>query len=270
MIDQHNTDAAQSRCEQNTLMDKMGVSLVNRGRFVGYSSQEEMLLRSMTFQVGLLGTNGWVLASDTCLYEPYPVATGERSTVVPIRSMGSKIVHNQTARMIYAVSGGVNLSREAGEILNRQAGTNGIELDKRREILSEVGPQTLAKFPNAQDRNLGGTLLVIFYDPKPAMWTLDIGGAPVLRESLAFGGAGSLAMLFAVRYYEKTRPVEELTFLAAHSIIEASFFNPSLVDGLELWSCTDGRVERALDTELVKLQERSAQFNELIGTRLHG
>ena len=108
---------------------------------------------------------------------------------------------------------------------------------------------------------------MIFYEPVPEMWTLHIGGSPILRQSFAFGSAGNLAMLFTMRYRD-LRPVEELKFLAAHSVIEAHTFNPSVVDGLELWSCIDGRVERASKAELTKLSERSVRFDKFIDTHL--
>ena len=202
-----------------------------------------------------------MLASDTCIYDPYQLATGEGTTNAAMRSSGSKIVHNEAAGLIYAVSGGSNLSREAGEILDRYVRTGGIEPDKRRAVLTELGLEAQTKFTNS--RSVAGTLLVIFYDREPNMWTLDIGSAPVSRETFAFGGGGNLAMFFVARFPE-SRTVEELKFLAAHSVSEAHFFNPSVVDGLELWSCTNGRVERATDTELSELRKRSARFNRRV------
>jgi hypothetical protein len=169
--------------------------------------------------------------------------------------------------MIYAFSGGFDLSRKAGEILDSKVQNGAIESTKRRFVLSELGVEAVRKFP-PRSKRYGGSLLVIFYDSPVEMWTLNLDSSPIHRSFYAFGGFGSFAMFLVLRYRE-SRSVEQLKFLTAHSVIEAHLLHPSVVKGLELWSYTESQgVKQATDLELEELKARSTQFSESIKTQL--
>jgi hypothetical protein len=214
---------------------------------------EEEAVKFMTFQVALKASDGWVLASDTRAYDPYPMRVRDGSKVAPTLSPVSKIVYRPDLSLIYAISGGNNLAQQAGTLLENKI-KSVLDVSTRRQLLTEAGGEAMIAQPT---KGSGGGLLIIFLAPSPEIWTLDVGSSAVQRPEFGFGGAGNLAMYFVQRLYRQ-RSVNELTLLAAYSVLEAAYCNPSVVDGLEMYWSHDGVIHQATALELQNLRERSA------------
>jgi len=222
----------------------------------------EALVKLMTFQVALLGTDGWVLASDTCIFDPYPTAVGsnESPMVIGVRSTGTKIVYRPEIGVIYACSGGSNLSYETGANLERRLKA-AISPEGRYAALDESEKEAISRYSQEVD----GSLIVIFLTDPIECWTISIRGVPVRRSLVAYGGGGNLAMYFPNRLYiERNRPVADLKLLAAYAVLEANFFNPSVVEGLEMYWSERGNVHHATESELRDITEQSADIRARI------
>jgi hypothetical protein len=65
---------------------------------------------------------------------------------------------------------------------------------------------------------------------------------------LGWGGGGNLALIFPQRRY-RARPIKNLKVLVTHTVLLARRCNPTLVEGLELWSGDSDRAERPNEAE---------------------
>jgi hypothetical protein len=218
-------------------------------------TDDERIVESMTFQVAMIASDGWILASDTRASDPGPVPTGDSQVEVPTTSTTSKIVYRPDTKIIYAFSGG-ELSRIAGIMLEDEAHT-GINQSQRSDTLTRVSVTVNQKRPELRR---GGRLIVIFSDPQPEMFTIDLGRIAVSRQDVAYSAVGSLAMFFVQRYRER-RTVDDLKFLAAHTVLQGHFFNQSVVEGLELWWGKRGMVDQASGAEIDALRKRSEKLD---------
>lgn len=226
----------------------------------------EALVKFMTFQVALIGTDGWVLASDERAYDLFAAPTSQGAKSVAPMSRVSKIIHPANLDFIYALSGGNDLSRDTGRALEEIAGaTAKLPPAKRRDALADAQAQVVQQ-KYAGQRRLDGALLVLFESPQE-LWSMSIPGAPVQYKEFAFGGAGNLAMLYVQRHYQRVA-VSKLKFLAAHTVLEGHFCNPSVVEGLELYWSENGVIHRATDAELQGLRKRSEAAHSSIDALL--
>jgi hypothetical protein len=176
-------------------------------------------------------------------------------------SITSKIENNAASSLIFAFSGGSTAVR-ASILLNERA--SNINPENRRKELTKIA------FDSAPEgKPTGDSLIVIFYEAEPEIWTIPIGSAAVLRKDFAFGGGGNLAMYLVQRHYH-SRSVEQLKFLAAHTVLEGHYFNPSVVDGLELWSSEKGGASESPEEELATFRKRSEKVHARFGKILTG
>lgn len=225
----------------------------------------EVLLKFMTYQIGLKATDGWVLASDTAACDECDVFGGGGVGAVKtlLTTSASKIVRRDDFEMVYAFSGGA-LARCAGFALEK-AVKQGLAPSERAHYLTGAFFEARKEYPNYKE---DGELIVIFgYGEDAEMWTVTCGKPAVLRTEVAYGGGGNLAVFYPQRFYSLTS-AEKLTFLAAHTILEAHTFNPTVVRGLEIYQATHGTVEPLSPDTLAKLTKRSVKlgkhFNRLI------
>jgi hypothetical protein len=245
----------------------------------------EELAKTMTFQVALLGTDGgWVLASDTLMRVGSGLWVAGRETTFMDRTRRSKIVDCPKWKFIYAFSGVAQLSAKAGEMLEARAeNSNGIPPESRWQFLNEIDaevsiPVDENELVDRKDRADGSTLIVIFYGSPTELLTLRIGSGvtnysmpPTADEPLfpAYGGATNLAMYLPNGFYEpkaprQLKPVSHLKFLAACAVLEANFFEPKTVGGLELSYQENDKAEvkKALLPELEAIRQRYKRFKE--------
>jgi hypothetical protein len=185
---------------------------------------------------------------------------GDGINVTPTLSPVSKISYRPDLSLLYAISGGNDLAQQAGTLLESKI-KSAPDVSARRQMLTEAGGEAMIAQPN---KGGGGGLLVIFLAPSLEIWTLDVGSSAVQRPEFGFGGAGNLAMYFVQRLYRQST-VNELTLLAAHSVLEAAYCNPSVVDGLEMYWGHNGVVHQATALELQDLRKRSAILQTRLG-----
>jgi hypothetical protein len=204
----------------------------------------------MTLQIGLVGREGIVLASDLCVGN----VAGVRQT-----SQRSKLV--QAGNHIFAFAG-----------------------DDSAELIAHMLSDDLTAKPYVAPSDL---VLPIFnsLNPKPQraaiigiargqLWQLNFGlemivqrGGPVLDKALS-GDSANAAVFFSERYYADLRDnIEGLKRLAAHVICTGAKLNPAGIAGLEMvvWDRKTDVISPVSDPEIQRLCDWSDRLDARLG-----
>lgn len=233
----------------------------------------------MTFQVGLLGHDGLVIASDR-----RAVAEGNSTTDsrwVRQTSEVRKILLRPDTLDFVCVYSINEVAADMAARLVEDRFLSGFKSNqdviqrlrtKCEEIIQSYAPQY---------RPIGPTLMVAL--PTAAthitrLWRIAFFPSPIVRENsprIYGGDAGNSAIYFAERFQdqgnERKRSVEELKAIAAHIVLEGYQLNRTYVGGLDLLVCKDGNDPYFVEgDELRKLQERSVGLSAKIESLLLG
>ena len=221
----------------------------------------------MTLAVGLMGSDGWVLASDKRLYE-------NTGTLQPDGKIITGSIFSRTPKIHWVPEIGVaytfagdHASLLAGEALVADLKTNDCLPSARGTLLNRIGNQSWqSHMRDMAQANLKRDLLVIFTKPAPVqMWTvgLSVESTPSQHEDIALiGDTSNGAKIFPLLYYSQ-RSVKELKVLAAHTILMGHQCAQSLVEGLEMWTGTPD-VKTTPPDELQELAKRSDKIDRAI------
>lgn len=118
----------------------------------------------------------------------------------------------------------------------------------------------------------GGSVLLVTSTPL-RLWRVDIApdrGIPcVLRilDKCKIGDSTTPACFFSERYYRE-RPIEDLIFLAAHTVLMAGAMNPAGVAGLGIVLCRPAGFTTVSDEEVSDLTARSKRLDSEIAAAL--
>lgn len=230
------------------------------GRWVYIPDPEEI---PVTFQIGMVGSDGVLLASDRLASQSATDGPG------PYRDTfrTDKIRITESKRIAYCCAGD-KLSIEAGrkiagsiaELQGDYAIQQGI-YSYGSEAISEERQRMAGKQP--WERLRGGSLLLVTSVPSLGLWRVDIAldrnipCALKVEDKIWVGDNTTPAAFFPERYYQK-RPIEELVFLAAHTVLTAGSMNPAGVGGLDIALCRPSGFEM-LPAERVAALERQSE-----------
>lgn len=191
----------------------------------------ESELNSMTLQVGLIGSDGAVLASDTKVLV--------REGTFPSPSTISKIFSSEVLTCCWA---GDEVSQYAAQAVVRHDWSTLLTSGNRVSMISELcklGRESWQEYldergePPYQNR----TVMIVFH-ADTSLWVLDVGrrsNAERYLDCRIAGDPENTARHFA-KYASNCReiPVANLITLAAYTIIVAGEENPKGVGGLEV------------------------------------
>jgi 20S proteasome alpha/beta subunit len=223
---------------------------------------------NMTLQVALIGKDGFVIASDRKTVNEVSVRRTAETT---------KVIVSDKADIVCAFSGTHIVSSVAKHVvatLNSYGDRDDIETRLEKAVLEKFelydGPvrEHLAK--------AGRAMIVAAYNEKNGrarLWEVIFTGHPFVNSFLdkAIGGDSINTAIFLVeRYYNgKETPVEDLTILAVHTILEGHALNPLMVGGVDVVVSQHGEKPRLLtDEEVRSLRERSTEIHNKVGTLL--
>lgn len=207
----------------------------------------------MTFQIGLVGTDGIVLASDrkSIFYEP-----------VWHSSLNTKIATDESKGFAVAWAG-----QEIATIIGRQ-------------ILKEFNPENRTDFifpleslarrvieerkQNYQYADLlEGQVTLVMQSDLTNFHVLEIfAGEPlchVSNDKRIMGDKGNAAIYFAQAYYRKAS-TSELLKLAAQTVVSAGRLNPSGIEGLQILLCTRGGFQFVPEDQIESLTKESEEL----------
>ena len=227
----------------------------------------------MTFQVGLVGHDGLVIASDR-----RAVAEGNLNTdsrwVRQTSEVRKILLRPETFDFVCVYS----INEVAADIAARLVEDRSIAgfksnddvirrlRTKCEEIIQGYAPEY---------RPFGSTLMVAL--PRAPievarLWRISFFPNPIVteRSPRAYGGdAGNSAIYFAERFQDNgeecKRSIEELTTVAAHTVLEGYQLNKTFVGGLDVCVCKDGNDPYFVEGEELRgLKERSAELSKRI------
>jgi hypothetical protein len=221
----------------------------------------------MTMQVGMVGTDGVLLASDTRWVEE------TRPTRTPWNDTKFKINHRCGVAVARARSM-ETASRLADEIISLS-----LENESWRASSDYTSIQRIVAkvFPTAEGRERA-QCLVAFTRPTVELCLFQTakvnGDWSVVPHSITGGSAyagdeGNQAIFWGERYYRNLKlPIERLIPLAAHLVFAAGVLNSAMIEGLDIVLCNASGIRRLSDESIDTLKLQVAQRDESIRASL--
>jgi hypothetical protein len=214
----------------------------------------------VTLQIGLVGTDGIVLAGDlkTRFFDE-----------VETFGLTSKIL--TSARGIALAYSGYEISREVAKRIIADETLLDFDDSAQWQTTEKIASDVYREpFPDivAPDRRDSEILLVStcsidhFYSlemrNENRCWLRR-------REDKAIAGhVVNSGCFFVERYYRKSATVEELALVAAYAIFAASKLNPPGIEGLEMVTCTKAEIGRMPDGDIKSLESRCREIDKEI------
>jgi hypothetical protein len=213
----------------------------------------------MTMQIGMLASDGWILASDrrAGAYSAQPDGS-HAYLLTDVRKIELKPTGVNIA---YACAGAADAVRKAGIALtNRLAGMPSPWLNLATEFTSIAASHALPFFaPFGSHR-----LIVVCFGhevDEPQMWVIElVSGQLKLPERVgqwAIAGEYQNGARLLPQIYYSPRTCHELIRLAAFTILSAHLFNPSGVAGLDILVGKTGEPPRFLSTAELDTQRNA-------------
>jgi hypothetical protein len=218
----------------------------------------------MTMQIGMVGTDGVLIASDTQWTDnEAPVRSSTNST---------KFVIDDDCSVAVARAGSMHSAGNlAFEIIALTLQDENWRFTDFR-ALSRIGERVLA---SARPGREAAQCLVAFTRPTPALWLFEMArmgdgwglvNQEVLSKKIA-GDTKNAATFWAERYY-RPLPIKTLVPLAAHLIVSAHTLNTAGIGGLEIVLCDAAGIRRVPDDVLRTLEIGAAERDQSIGESL--
>jgi hypothetical protein len=215
----------------------------------------------MTMQVGMVGSDGIVIASDLKWGGD---SGGSRET-----HLAPKIKVNDALGIGVACSEAEVSLNIATDILNQFK-----ESDHEYPCLAleRIARGGMDGFDRARATRPQSHCLIALRGKPFRLYSLRVGpegqNCTEVFDRRRAGDPGNPAMFFAQAYYSP-RPISELTFLAAHVVLTAPRFNSDGIGGLEILSAHEETGFRMLSSdEIEELKERSSALHETISRAL--
>jgi len=232
------------------------------GKTFKYVSDEDTLV---TMQVGLVGTDGIVLASDlkTRFFDEYE-NFGLTSKILIDRARGLALAY-----------AGYEISREVAKRILTDQGIFDLENSCHRQAIERIASEVYREpFPDLvpPDRRDSEILIVSsrtpFHFNSLEMRNENRCWLTKRYDKAVSGHRPNTATFFLERYYDRTASIGELKLLAAHVILTASRLNPRGIEGMEIVTCTESGLHMVPDKEIEGLTARSEKLDSEIKANL--
>jgi hypothetical protein len=242
-------------------------------------------LNRMTIIVGMVGSDGIVLAADQRM-----VRNASRVDELDDISSVRKIVLLADHQIAYAAAGD-EVSWEVGSSLSKALDAGRFKIARIRESLESIGDEVFNELraricsiytdQDEQRRRLFHlnepvlrSIVVVFYGDtfsEPELWALSIDPVRCFAHRLSGiairGAIGNTARFFG-RYFLGGKSVSSLKFMAAHIVLSAGEIDRLMIDGLQVVAFKSGLAVPVESDELRALQERSRKLDRLIQSEL--
>lgn len=225
----------------------------------------------MTFQIGMVGRDGVLLASDMKrTYVPNVRGCYRSSSEQP------KIIVPPGGHVAYCCSG--DELTEAAARLFCDRTDNFADDSAIKKALEGAAQEAMsqARMPGSAPLS-GGSSLFAYRSAreKIQLWCLEMRSSLVAAphatpefKHVINGDRGNPAGFFIERYFQQCKPIQDLVALAAHTILIAGRLNPAGVSGLEIVFCTAKGFERVSEDGIAELIERSGKLDADIAASL--
>lgn len=224
----------------------------------------------MTMQVGMIGTDGIVLASDTlCNREPLPSSGPFQLGIAARLNYGtSKILIHDNGKIAVTCARDMLLATNLAESIFEGLTTEYWSNPGQR--MRDIGTNEIAK-----RRWREVECLVALSEPIPALFhlqCLEMGANSSCEKITSFAFAGdatNAAIFWTLRYYQ-TKPVKELVSLAAQTVTDAGCLSSGNVGGVEVVYCDSSGFHRLAEVENRDLETKAKKHSEHIGNLIGG
>lgn len=235
------------------------------------SSAQIYKLKRMTLLVGMVGSDGLLLAADKARVRP-----ANNETQMDDKMLGRKITHLEKHEVVYAVAGD-ELTDALGVALLDALDSGSIEFSGGLErSLIAVVERKMAELRAKGDTRLEPierTAIVVFYGPQVSeaqLWRIRMRANPaatrVDRMAIA-GGEGNSARFFE-SYYEPNLPIRRLLPLASHIVLMGHRIDSLMVEDLDIATFDSDGFHWFTEDQKAPLRETSRRLDALIGRRL--
>jgi hypothetical protein len=210
----------------------------------------------MTFQVGMVGSDGVLLASDKLEVTPCPV---KRSSLV------DKITVMDDLAFCWA---GDRLCEDVVNKLSDGA-SEFLTASNPKELLMRYGQESVLREQDTRGKSggrqlYGGVVLIARHSGSTVgLWQLNMSWpmtASRCDDKAYAGDPTNSACFFVEKYFPADhlqRPIKDLHALAAHTVSMAAATNPSFVRGLEIAECSQSRFRKLSGGEILVLLKTS-------------
>jgi hypothetical protein len=222
----------------------------------------------VTLQVGMIGKDGWVLASDRVRAD---------TDGIRVRSHTEKIVVLDSLGLSYsfygddcAIIAGEQLIENGEKLLDPSSETQfrhwlwQLANGSWQQVVNSMPNDYKAKFSASY---LYRGLLIFLRSSPNRFWWMQIGQPSLVTSEvnrLAVGDPGNGARFFADHHYSSKMSVAQLSMLAAHTITVGGMLNPAGVGGLDIVTCQNGTMRLLPEDELQDLVQRSHKLDAKI------
>lgn len=217
----------------------------------------------LTFLVGMVGSDGVLLASDRKHVRVAEVRTGFNS---------EKIFISKDRQLAYCSSGD-EFSNEIGQSFLKAIKTAGSDDDFRSALETHIR-EFMAGMPPIGNGKEGSVLLGRIVQPHAQIWHLDVRDQPTIPPEILCvddktceGDRANSASFFGDAYFPRNNsdiPVAQLRLLAAHSVLMASVRNSEYIDGLDMAESTAEGFRKLTAKELKDLTTLSTDLYDKI------
>jgi len=211
----------------------------------------------LTMQIGIIGSDGIVLASDTQWTNVLQTTVnGEREATRTYR-YSSKTKSNDQIVVSYAADQ-KTAQGTAQTILQTFADND------PQGVIEQIA----RNIPVGERRDVQGLIAI----PPERLLRFDIGmqdglWTPSCEESFRYDFAGDMAntsKYWIYRYYDDLLTVEQLIPLAAYAILCSHVMNTAGIGGLEIVTCTASKITHVPRERLLDLQRMAKKLDEHI------
>ncbi|HEY3770650.1 MAG TPA: hypothetical protein VGN44_18395 [Candidatus Angelobacter sp.] len=212
----------------------------------------------MTIQIGMIGTDGIVLASDTKLQRGQKVRHTNGSTKIRI---------NHEHRLAISCARDMVLAHTIAD-----------------SIIDHI-PDGNWHFPTFPIRDIAKDMrgdgcgqaqcLIVSVKSKPRLFVLDVGtmtgggtDCSEINDKCVIGDTVNPAVFWSEKYY-KPLPISQLASLAAHLIVSAGKLNSATIRGLEMVMCDDSGFRRLAKGSIDELESKANEWDINFGESIY-
>jgi hypothetical protein len=218
----------------------------------------------MTIQVGMVGSDGILLAGDT-KWMLSPQGEGARGS-----RNGTKMLINTARDIAVACACNMEISWPIGENIMKLED----EQWKRPIIpIEEIAKREMEARHDLRRDN--AECLIVTARPKPRLFSLSRGLLQGLEQLTCqqemtlrvIGDRHNPSIFWAERYYREYKdwPIDRLVSLAAHLVVTASALNTACIDGFEVILCRASGIQRVSEASVVTLTAQAKKWDKEIG-----
>jgi hypothetical protein len=259
--------------ESKTCGCAVGCSLRWECRLAMPKSQSAFVLSNeefpMTMQVGMVGTDGVLIASDTQLINTPRISPREDSYLPRQPLNARKIMVSHAKGIAISCARVMDTARLIATKIISELGEE--NLDYPCDSIRAIAAAVLDGIHDSEQRD--AHCLIAIALPSPKLYLLyfgDVNGrlGPIcqkMESSIAAGDHVNSAIFWKERYYQR-KPIKRLVPLAAHMIVSASKINRGSISGLEIVLCDTSGLHRIKEDLTRKLEAQANRWDKHIGS----